>query len=136
MASALELNSISKAYGALEVISDLNLAIKPGEFAVLVGPSGCGKSTLLRMIAGLEEVSGGDILLDNRNINDVAPGKRGVVFGTLSSAIGLGAATGPLIGGLGVSAFGWRVLFYGTLAVIGLLFVAAWRFLPDLNAQR
>ena len=64
------------------------------------------------------------------------PGKRGVVFGTLSSAIGLGAATGPLIGGLGVSAFGWRVLFYGTLAVIGLLFVAAWRFLPDLNAQR
>ena len=80
MASALELNSISKAYGALEVISDLNLAIKPGEFAVLVGPSGCGKSTLLRMIAGLEEVSGGDILLDNRNINDVAPGKRGVAM--------------------------------------------------------
>ena len=65
-----------------------------------------------------------------------APGKRGVVFGTLSSAIGLGAATGPLIGGLGVSALGWRVLFYGTLSVIGVLFVAAWRFLPDLNAER
>ncbi|ROO23088.1 MFS transporter [Salinisphaera orenii] len=64
------------------------------------------------------------------------PGRRGVVFGTLSSAVGLGAAAGPLVGGLGVSAFGWRVLFYGTLAVIGILFIAAWRFLPDLNAQR
>jgi len=65
-----------------------------------------------------------------------AAGQRGVVFGTLSSAVGLGAAAGPLIGGLGVSSFGWRVLFYGTLAVVCLLFIAAWRFLPDLNAER
>lgn len=65
-----------------------------------------------------------------------APGQRGVVFGTLSSAVGLGAATGPLIGGMGVSALGWRALFLATVAVLVLLFIAAWRFLPDLNAER
>lgn len=63
-------------------------------------------------------------------------GQRGVVFGTLSSAVGLGAATGPLIGGMGVSAFGWRALFLATMVVLALLFIAAWRFLPDLNAER
>ena len=63
-------------------------------------------------------------------------GQRGAVFGTLSSAVGLGAAAGPLVAGIGVTAAGWRVLFYGTLAVIALLFVAAWRYLPDLNAER
>lgn len=63
-------------------------------------------------------------------------GQRGAVFGVLSSAVGLGAATGPLVGGIGVSVAGWRVLFYGTLAVLVMLFVAAWRFLPDLNAER
>lgn len=65
-----------------------------------------------------------------------APGQRGVVFGTLSSAVGLGAATGPLIGGIGVSALGWRALFLATMVVLVLLFIAAWRFLPDLNAGR
>lgn len=63
-------------------------------------------------------------------------GQRGAVFGMLSSAVGLGAATGPLVGGIGVSALGWRVLFFATLAMLVLLFAAAWRFLPDLNAAR
>jgi MFS family permease len=63
-------------------------------------------------------------------------GQRGVVFGTLASSVGMGAATGPLLGGMGVSAFGWRSLFVATLSVIAVLFIAAWRFLPDLNAER
>lgn len=60
-------------------------------------------------------------------------GQRGVVFGTLSSAVGLGAAAGPLIGGFGVGIFGWRVLFYGTLGVLVVLLIGAWRYLPDLQ---
>ena len=55
---------------------------------------------------------------------------------TAAAAARLGAAAGPLVAGIGVTAAGWRVLFYGTLAVIALLFVAAWRYLPDLNAER
>ena len=53
------LNSVRKSYGDAQVIKDVSLTIPDGEFCVLVGPSGCGKSTLLRMIAGLEEISGG-----------------------------------------------------------------------------
>ena len=92
------------------------------------------------LVAGRAIQAAGAAAIPSLSFSSVArlfpPGKRGAVFGTLSSAVGLGAAAGPLIGGLGVSAFGWRVLFYGTLAVIGLLFIAAWRYLPDLNADR
>ncbi|MGQ3050722.1 MAG: ABC transporter ATP-binding protein [Roseateles sp.] len=62
------------------VFRDLNLHIRKGEFTVLVGPSGCGKSTLLRMIAGLESVSGGDLLFDDLRVNELPPVKRGVAM--------------------------------------------------------
>jgi multiple sugar transport system ATP-binding protein len=73
---ALELKSVTKSFGATDVIKGVNLEVAKGEFCVFVGPSGCGKSTLLRIIAGLEDASGGDILLDNKRVNDVAPAKR------------------------------------------------------------
>ena len=73
---ALELKSVTKAFGSTEVIKGVNLTVSDGEFCVFVGPSGCGKSTLLRIIAGLEDATGGDILLDGRRMNDVAPAKR------------------------------------------------------------
>ncbi|MCF8487289.1 MAG: ABC transporter ATP-binding protein [Rhodobacteraceae bacterium] len=72
----LELKSVTKAFGATEVIKGVNLEVRDGEFCVFVGPSGCGKSTLLRIIAGLEDASAGDILLDGARVNDVAPAKR------------------------------------------------------------
>ncbi|MBA3909783.1 MAG: sugar ABC transporter ATP-binding protein [Rhodobacter sp.] len=73
---ALELKSISKSFGSTEVIKAVDLKVEDGEFCVFVGPSGCGKSTLLRIIAGLEDATDGDILLDGKRVNDVAPAKR------------------------------------------------------------
>ncbi len=73
---ALELKAVTKSFGATEVIKGVDLAVNEGEFCVFVGPSGCGKSTLLRIIAGLEDASTGDILLDGKRVNDVAPAKR------------------------------------------------------------
>jgi multiple sugar transport system ATP-binding protein len=65
---------VAKRYGQQDpVIRDLNLHIRDGEFMVLVGPSGCGKSTALRMIAGLEEITEGEVYIGDRRVNDVAP---------------------------------------------------------------
>ncbi|WP_295805843.1 sn-glycerol-3-phosphate ABC transporter ATP-binding protein UgpC [uncultured Nitratireductor sp.] len=72
----LKLTDISKRYGTLMVIEKLSLAIDDGEFVVLVGPSGCGKSTLLRMIAGLEPITGGDLIIGGARANDIPPQKR------------------------------------------------------------
>ncbi|MCG8617553.1 MAG: ATP-binding cassette domain-containing protein, partial [Desulfobacterales bacterium] len=74
----LKFKDVVKAYGKTEVIHGLDLDIRDREFLVLVGPSGCGKSTLLRMVAGLEEISGGTIAIDGRVVNDVAPKDRGL----------------------------------------------------------
>ena len=78
--SSITLSNIKKAYGKDMVIPDLNLVIEDGSFAVLVGPSGCGKSTMLRMIAGLEKPTEGDIYIDDRNVSDTVPGKRGIAM--------------------------------------------------------
>ncbi len=80
MATSVVLQKVEKRYGQLDVIHGIDLTIDPGEFAVFVGPSGCGKSTLLRMIAGLEEISGGALLLDNERMNEVTPAKRGIAM--------------------------------------------------------
>jgi alpha-glucoside transport system ATP-binding protein len=76
----LQLKNISKSYGPVEVLKEINLDIKKGEFIVFVGPSGCGKSTLLRMIAGLEKITGGDLTIDEMLMNDVPPAKRGIAM--------------------------------------------------------
>jgi multiple sugar transport system ATP-binding protein len=80
MATSVVLQKVEKRYGALDVIHGIDLTIDPGEFAVFVGPSGCGKSTLLRMIAGLEEITGGTLMLDNDRMNEVAPARRGIAM--------------------------------------------------------
>ena len=74
------LKGVRKAFGDVEVIPPLDLEIEDGEFVVFVGPSGCGKSTLLRLIAGLEDVSSGDIEIDERNVSTVSPAKRGLAM--------------------------------------------------------
>ncbi len=78
--SAIELQNINKSFGDVNVISDLSLSIKDKEFIVFVGPSGCGKSTMLRMIAGLETLTGGHILVDGDVVNNHPPADRGVAM--------------------------------------------------------
>ncbi|WP_431800286.1 ABC transporter ATP-binding protein [Halobacillus andaensis] len=77
----LKLNNIEKVYDKnVRAVDDFNLHIGDKEFVVFVGPSGCGKSTTLRMIAGLEEITGGDFLIDERRMNDVAPKDRDIAM--------------------------------------------------------
>jgi multiple sugar transport system ATP-binding protein len=80
--SRIEFTSLCKRYAPKLplTINNANLVIEPGEFCVFVGPSGCGKSTLLRMVAGLEEITSGDLSIDGARVNDVPPAKRGVAM--------------------------------------------------------
>ena len=72
----LEFENIDKSYGNNLVISKFSLQVEKGKLLVLLGPSGCGKSTLLRMIAGLEKIDNGKIVLDDKLLNDLLPSKR------------------------------------------------------------
>ena len=74
----LRLEGIEKRFGTIKVINGVDIAAAKGEFVVFVGPSGCGKSTLLRMIAGLEEVSDGDVYIDGTRVTDLEPARRQV----------------------------------------------------------
>ncbi len=76
----VDLIQVSKRYGDAVAVSSVSLAIEDHEFIVLLGPSGCGKSTLLKMIAGLEEISDGEIYIDGRLVNYVKPGDRNVAM--------------------------------------------------------
>ncbi len=78
--AALQIFNLRKAYGEAEVMRDINLDIADGEFTVFVGPSGCGKSTLLRMIAGLEDITDGDLMIGDKRVNDLPPAKRGIAM--------------------------------------------------------
>ncbi len=78
--SGVSLNSVIKKYGDVQVVHGVDLQIDDGEFCVFVGPSGCGKSTLLRMIAGLEETTGGQIQIGPRDVTTVDPSERGVAM--------------------------------------------------------
>jgi len=74
----LKLDNVNKQLGGVRILRDINLEIAAGEFVVFVGPSGCGKSTLLRLIAGLDSICTGDLLIDGRRVNDLEPRERGV----------------------------------------------------------
>jgi ABC-type sugar transport system ATPase subunit len=76
----VEMQNITKRFGAFQAVTDLSLSIDKGQFCALLGPSGCGKSTLLRMIAGLEEVTEGKILIDGTEVTDVPPAKRRIAM--------------------------------------------------------
>ena len=76
----LELKALRKRFGEVEAVCGIDLAVAHEEFVVLVGPSGCGKSTILRMIAGLEEASGGEIHIGERIVNNMAPKDRNVAM--------------------------------------------------------
>ena len=76
----LTLTDVAKSYGDVQVLRNIDLEIRSGEFIVFVGPSGCGKSTLLRMIAGLERISGGTLEIDGQRMNDIPPSQRGIAM--------------------------------------------------------
>ncbi len=78
--ASVEIRGVSKSYGSAPILHDINLAIADQEFVILVGPSGCGKSTLLRMIAGLADITAGEITIGGRLINDVKPRDRDIAM--------------------------------------------------------
>ncbi|MCA1369024.1 sn-glycerol-3-phosphate ABC transporter ATP-binding protein UgpC [Bradyrhizobium sp. BRP14] len=78
--ASVELRDIRKSYGVLEVIHGVSLSIGEGEFIALVGPSGCGKSTLLRMIAGLEDITDGEVLIGGKVVNPLTPRERNIAM--------------------------------------------------------
>src|ERR1700761_6208109 len=78
--ATLSIDRITKRFGSHAVIPELSLSIQDGEFCVLVGPSGCGKSTLLRIIAGLETISSGRILIDEVDVTGFEPSERGIAM--------------------------------------------------------
>ena len=77
---SLKIQNIRKSFGKVEVLKGIDLEVSDGEFVVFVGPSGCGKSTLLRIIAGLEDTSTGDVLIDGDKVNNLPPAKRGIAM--------------------------------------------------------
>src|ERR1700709_722912 len=78
--AGLSLKGVKKSFGSTEIIKGVDLDVTDGEFVIFVGPSGCGKSTLLRIIAGLEDASGGNVLIDGDNVNVTPPAKRGIAM--------------------------------------------------------
>jgi len=78
--AAVQLSGVQKAFGEVQVLRDIDLEVRDGEFMVFVGPSGCGKSTLLRVIAGLEDVTGGELTIGGKLVNDIPPAERGIAM--------------------------------------------------------
>ena len=78
--ATVELDNLVKDYGDVRAIHGVDLKIEDGEFCVFVGPSGCGKSTLLRMIAGLEEITGGELRIDGERVNEQRASERGLAM--------------------------------------------------------
>ena len=78
--ATVSFNTIEKSFGTTKVLHGVSFDINDGEFVVLVGPSGCGKSTLLRMLAGLEEITGGTIAIDGKVVNDVESKDRDIAM--------------------------------------------------------
>jgi multiple sugar transport system ATP-binding protein len=78
--ASVEISNVRKSFGSFEIIHGVSISVEDGEFVILVGPSGCGKSTLLRMVAGLESVTGGELRIDGRIVNDVPPKERDIAM--------------------------------------------------------
>ncbi|WP_283192698.1 ABC transporter ATP-binding protein [Rhizobium sp. AN80A] len=78
--ATVNLHDVCKSYGERRTVHDVNLTVADKEFMVLVGPSGCGKSTMLRMVAGLEDITSGQLLIDGKDVTDVAPQKRDIAM--------------------------------------------------------
>jgi multiple sugar transport system ATP-binding protein len=78
--SAIVCNKLVKSFGQVKVVHNFNLEVEENEFVVFLGPSGCGKSTILRMIAGLEEISGGELVIGGKVVNELPPGDRGIAM--------------------------------------------------------
>ena len=78
--ASIKLDNVKKSFGPVNVINGVDLDIKSREFIVFVGPSGCGKSTLLRLVAGLEDITSGDLLFDDKVVNELAPAERGIAM--------------------------------------------------------
>ncbi|MCZ2722983.1 sn-glycerol-3-phosphate ABC transporter ATP-binding protein UgpC [Marinomonas sp. 15G1-11] len=78
--ASVKLNNIKKRFGDVDVLHGIDLDIKDGEFVVLIGESGCGKSTLLRLLSGLEEITAGDLYIDDERVNGRSPAKRGIAM--------------------------------------------------------
>ncbi|MEC7361054.1 MAG: ATP-binding cassette domain-containing protein, partial [Pseudomonadota bacterium] len=76
----IQLSDVKKAYGEVEVIHGVDLKVDSGEFCVFVGPSGCGKSTLLRIIAGLEDITSGSVMIEGETVNDIPASERGLAM--------------------------------------------------------
>lgn len=80
MPSAVTIKRLKKVVGGKSILKSIDLAVRPGEFLTLVGPSGCGKSTLLRVISGLTEFTSGSVLIDDKEVSELAPRERGVAM--------------------------------------------------------
>ena len=78
--SSIELVNVSKDWGGTKALDAVSLSIEPGSFCVLLGPSGCGKSTTLRIIAGLENATAGQVLIEGRDVTDEPPARRGIAM--------------------------------------------------------
>jgi ABC-type Fe3+/spermidine/putrescine transport system ATPase subunit len=78
--AGLELSNVKKSFGSVDVIHGVDLTVDDGEFTVFVGPSGCGKSTLLRLVAGLEQATGGNLAIGDKDVTDTEPADRGVAM--------------------------------------------------------
>ncbi|MDE1949125.1 MAG: ATP-binding cassette domain-containing protein, partial [Burkholderiales bacterium] len=78
--ASVSFNKVHKSYGHVKIIHGIEFQIQDGEFVVLVGPSGCGKSTLLRMLAGLEDITGGQIMIDGKVVNDLESKDRDIAM--------------------------------------------------------
>ncbi len=78
--AAVQFAEVVKSFGTFPVIKGVNIDIEDGEFVILVGPSGCGKSTLLRMLAGLENISGGEVRIGGRTVNNLPPKERDIAM--------------------------------------------------------
>ena len=78
--ASVTIQGVKKKFGTTDILHGVDIDIADGTFTVLVGPSGCGKSTLLRMIAGLEEISGGEILIGKKRVNDLPPKERDIAM--------------------------------------------------------